>query len=388
MTEEQMERLKACPETVVNDTEFGPQIEAQAWSSEGPDTEPDIDSPHRPWSEVWQYAAALSSGGIAVAVAVGAILYVTGLGHGQATAPPPSTSSPPPTPSQPTLTTLPFTGLTAAIGVAVDSDGTVYAVDGGPELFKLSAGSTTSVRVPITGHGNVNDVAVDAAHNVYLITLKSNVVGDGGGEVLELTAESTTPIVLPFHGGTTYTQAGTVFPTGLAVDAAGDVYVTDTSEKLLELPARSSASIEIPLPKSPGSDIAVDNVGNLYIADTTRDYAYGPGRGHVFELPARSSTLIELPFPDLHELGSITVDREGNVYVTDYELRKAADWSPDNTDAYATNHRVLELPAGSTRPVQLPFPDHDGGAAVASDAAGNVYVTDHLGVLKLSGYRP
>jgi sugar lactone lactonase YvrE len=272
--------------------------------------------------------------------------------------------------------------LTRAGDIAVDSSGTVYATDGGHELIKLPAGSNTPVVLPLNDHGNVIGVAVDTAHNVYLITLKSNVVGGPGGEVLELPAGSDTPIVLPFTGGK-YTSTGAPFPTGLAVDTAGDVYITDVSENLLELPARSTSSVEIPMPRNKyvGNDIAFDGSGNLYFTDTTRGYAFGPGTGHVYEVPARSNTLIELPFPGIHELHSMTVDTTGNVYVTDYEIHKAADWTPDNLHAYTDNHRVLELPAGSsTTPIQLPFADRGGYTTVTADTVGNVYVTDDLGV--------
>jgi hypothetical protein len=101
---------EAAADTEAAPTAFGPQIAAQAWSTEDgePDTEPDVEQYHHEWSVAWRYAAALFSVGIAVSVAVGAILYVTGLGHDKATPPPPTASSTvaaPPLPPPPRVDT-------------------------------------------------------------------------------------------------------------------------------------------------------------------------------------------------------------------------------------------------------------------------------------------
>ena len=53
------------------------------------------------------------------------------------------------------------------------------------------------------------------------------------------------------------------------------------------------------------------------------------------------------------------MDSAGNVYVADVH-----------------NNRVVELPAGSESPVQLPFTSLNGPRGVAVDSAGNVYVAD------------
>jgi serine/threonine-protein kinase len=63
----------------------------------------------------------------------------------------------------------------------------------------------------------------------------------------------------------------------------------------------------------------------------------------------------------------VAVDAAGDVYVSDY-----------------TNNRVLELEAGSTTPVELPFTGLNNPWGVAVDTAGNVYVSDRYNrVLKL-----
>jgi serine/threonine-protein kinase len=56
----------------------------------------------------------------------------------------------------------------------------------------------------------------------------------------------------------------------------------------------------------------------------------------------------------------------GNLYVTDFG-----------------NHRVLKLAAGSSTPTVLPFTGLQTAGSVAVDAAGNPYVTDSNGVVKL-----
>ena len=68
-----------------------------------------------------------------------------------------------------TQTTLPFTEFSDPKGIAVDSAGSVYVVDGGHErVLTLAAGSDTQTEVPFAGLGNPWAVAVDGAGNVYV----------------------------------------------------------------------------------------------------------------------------------------------------------------------------------------------------------------------------
>jgi len=119
-------------------------------------------------------------------------------------------------------------------------------------------------------------------------------------------------------------------------------------------------------------DVAVDTAGNVYVADANNaagnafpaDTIYN----RVLELTAGSTTPVELPFTGLKNPSGVAVDTAGIVYIADYG-----------------NNRVLKLPAGSVTPVELPFTGLNLPEGVAVDTAGNVYITDYWNnrVLKL-----
>jgi sugar lactone lactonase YvrE len=209
---------------------------------------------------------------------------------------------------------LPFTGLDEPNGVAVDAAGNLYvtavlgAVAGGDpnntRVLKLPAGSATQEVLPFTGLGNPDDVAVDAAGNLYVTDHLKNLV-------VKLPTGSATQVVLSF--------TGLWGPVGVAVDSAG-IYVTDESNnRVLKLPAGSATQEVLPFTglHNPRG-VAVDPAGTLYVIDKSNN--------RVLKLPAGSATQEVLPFTGLNEPNGVAVDSAGNLYVTD-----------------TLNHRVLKL---------------------------------------------
>jgi streptogramin lyase len=81
--------------------------------------------------------------------------------------------------------------------------------------------------------------------------------------------------------------------------------------------------------------------------------------GRVVELPDGSTTPINLPFSGLTGSSGIAVDAAGDVFVAD-----------------SGNAQVLELAHGSTTPAPLGFTGLGTPSGVAVDASGNVFVTD------------
>jgi serine/threonine-protein kinase len=83
-----------------------------------------------------------------------------------------------------TVVQLPSAGLRAPTGVAVDSAGSVYVADNGNSsvpgalwsrrVLKLPAQSSTWVELPFTGLSAPAGVAVDRAGNVYVTDLHGN----------------------------------------------------------------------------------------------------------------------------------------------------------------------------------------------------------------------
>jgi serine/threonine-protein kinase len=90
--------------------------------------------------------------------------------------------------------------------------------------------------------------------------------------------------------------------------------------------------------------------------------------GRVVELPAGSSSPMVLPFSGLYQPQGLAVDSTGAVYVADF------------------NNRVVKLAAGSNSQSVLPFTGLNYPEGVAVDGQGNVYVADRGNnrVLKLA----
>ena len=120
-------------------------------------------------------------GGGAVAVIAAAVGIPALVKHSPSESAPTSSSPPTSSPrSYGAQVVLPFAGLNNPLGVAVDTAGTVYVIDG-DRVVKLAAASSTQDVLPFTGLNNATDVAVDSAGNLY--------VADGGNNrVLKLAA--------------------------------------------------------------------------------------------------------------------------------------------------------------------------------------------------------
>ncbi len=292
---------------------------------------------------------ALIAGAVVIVTVIAAAVGVPAIVGHRPSGSSPTPSESPPTSSEQTRsaqTVVPFTGLSAPKGVAVDTDGNLYLADYGHDrVLKLPAGSTTQTALPFTGLKEPYDVSVDAAGNLYAVEPNNR-------RVLKLPAGSTTQEVLPFTG---LNDPGAVAP-----DADGNLYLADYgNDRVLKLPAGSTTQEVLPFTGlTDPSGVAVDAAGNLYLAD------YGNDR--VLKLPAGSTTQEVLPFTGLIDPSEVAVDAAGNLYLADYG-----------------NDRVLKLPAGSATQEVLPFTDLKEPSDVAVDPEGNVYVTDDRQVLKL-----
>ncbi len=166
-------------------------------------------------------------------------------------------------------TELPFTGLSAPSGVAVDTAGNVYVTDFfHSRLVKLAAGSSTQTELPV--HPNSFGVAVDTAGSVYLALA-------GVGEVLKLTAGSDTPTKLLTGLGSSQ---------GVAVDTAGNVYVTG-DRGALKLTAGSDTPTKLPFTGLEGLlAVAVDAAGSVYVTGMVTDPGSAQAHGQVVKLAA------------------------------------------------------------------------------------------------------
>ncbi len=223
--------------------------------------------------------------------------------------------------------------------------------------------------LPFTGLEDPHDLAVDAEGNVYVADLhhvkNDKGFGDVTTRVIKLPAGSNTQTVLP-----QFVHAG------LVAGPAGAVWVVDAGKNhLVKLAAGSDTQIVLPLPDLGlrGVVMAMDATGNAYGMN-----GGGVDRGggccvpvHVVESEAGSDAPTVLLIIRVSILGGgpngMAVDAAGDVYVG----------NPTG---------VLKLAAGADTHTVLPFTQLRGVVDVAVDSGGNVYVVDaeQKRVLKLA----
>ncbi len=305
-------------------------------------------------------------------------------------------------------TTALFTRL---IGLAIDTNGAVYAADSACFTVRKIAGGTIATTAGNGTQGFSGDggqatkaalnpplnqyqgIAIDGGGNVYIADSGNRRIRkvDNAGVISTIAGNGTQ---IAAADGAAATATGLIDPRGVAVDGAGNVYIAETSNARVRRVtgdgtihtyagttfgdsgdggAATSAKISSPFA------IAIDGEGSLYISDVgaakirkvtssgiISTVAGNGQRGASGDGGAAASASID-------PLG-IAVDSAGNVFFAD----------PDN-------HKVREVVAatGFIKTVagdgNLGFKGDGGPAinaqlnqpeAVAIDAAGNLYIAD------------
>ena len=208
-----------------------------------------------------------------------------------------------------------------------------------------------------------NQITTDAAGNLYI-------ADPGQAKVVMYTAGSGASST-PSSVGT-----GLTMPTGIAVDGTGDVFIADSgtgsvyevpfglNEVTGSAPGLNSAS-QVTLVSGLGTSglqLAVDGMDNLYIAD--------PGNGRVVKLSgvgasttsnlAQVETLLTTGFT---APTAVATDAAGNVYVID-------------------GVNLFELVGGAGAPVTL-LNNLSGATGLAVDPSGAVYISSASGTTRI-----
>ncbi|MES2050299.1 MAG: hypothetical protein V4447_18015 [Pseudomonadota bacterium] len=274
--------------------------------------------------------------------------------------------------------------------VAADETGNVYVIDDGA-IRKISSNGdvitlagTTGVRGSADGMGAAasfngpNGIAVDKSGNVYVADRENHTIRkiSPAGQVTTLAGR------VGVYGSADGLGAAATFylPGDVTVDVSGNLYVADSQNHSIRKisPAgqvMTLAGTSVAFGSADGigsaarfyqpSNITVDNNGNLYVTDWNQGVRKITSAGIVTTL-AESSSIF----------GSITADHSGNIYVVDGKLiRKISSTGVITTLAgtQETGGVVLgDLPGR--------FGDING---VAVDAKNVLYLTTENAVLRI-----
>jgi len=246
-------------------------------------------------------------------------------------------------------------------GLAVDSSTNIYVADfGNLAIRKISPAGTNWVVTTLAGSTGVSgtndgtgsaalfsqmlDVAVDAAHNVYVADTGNFTIRKitSGGVATTLAGKAGQQGILDATGG----AARFSDPDGLASDAAGNLYVADGPS----IRKVTSAGVVTTLAGCPSGG-CTNAIGS----------ADGDGTTARFGLPS-----------------GVAVDGAGNLYVADLYGDTIRKITPTGTNWMVTTLAGSPFQAGAADGIgsNARFNQPSG---VAVDGAGNVYVSDSAG---------
>jgi sugar lactone lactonase YvrE len=200
----------------------------------------------------------------------------------------------------------------------------------------------------------------------------------------------------PSSGGTSQadaTQARFNRPMGIARDSSGNLYIADSGNNTIR--KKTPTGVVTTLAGSPGASgsadgtgaaarfsalrgITVDGAGNVYAVDNSAVRKISPA-GVVTTLAGASGELGDADGPGatarFRRPWGVAVDGSGNVYVADTENSLVRRISTDGTVSTYAGTRGMRGRADGTATTATFL----GPVGIATDPAGNVYLTDWFG---------
>lgn len=263
----------------------------------------------------------------------------------------------------------------------ITPDGLVSTLAGLPGVPGSADGTGHDARFNLPGR-----IAVDGAGNVYVPDTSNHTIRQVTAAGVVTTVAGRAGAIGSADG--TGAAARFVGPSGVAIDGAGALFVNDESaiRKLTPdgaVTTFAGTAAEIGSTDGAGPDarfgdlggLAVDSAGNTYVADTSNNtirridvkatVATVAGTAGAFGSQDGTGTAARFDTP-----ASVTVDGAGNVFIADFgnsTIRKLS------TAGLVTTYAGVPGVFGSGDGAAGHF---NGPNGLASDAAGNLFVTD------------
>jgi len=269
--------------------------------------------------------------------------------------------------------------ITTPVGVAVGSDGTVYATEWESNSVRVFGPNNTSVTWNRDGNpewdfNRPTGIAVDADNHVYVADTRNGrvLVFDSAGALLRTI------------GGPGIDPGTFVLPIGVAVDASKNVYVVDyglvvsgipVGHRVQKIAPNGTATVWGSYGTGNGQfrnpvGIALDSDGSFYVTD------YGNDRIQKFNASGQYITQWTSPGPGPGEIAGpagIAVDADHNVYVAEggdlFEKATHTNFHVQKFDSSGTLLTSIGSPGGADGQFVNPL-------GVTLDGNGVMYVAD------------
>jgi sugar lactone lactonase YvrE len=304
--------------------------------------------------------------------------------------------------------TGPLASFNLPTGIAVDNSGNVFVADSDNETIReVSPSGLVTTLAGAAGLPGSSDGTGSAARFNAPMGLAASAgnlyVADSANNTIRAALASGAVSTVAGTGSSGYvdgtaSQARFLSPTGVAVDAGGNVYVADPAEEAIRRITPSGMVSTYAGGGASGSAdgtgsgasfdgpnaLAADAAGNLYVADTGNDtirkIAPGGATTTLAGIPGVSGNADGKPSAATFNapLG-VAVDPSGNVYVADTGNGTVREISAAGMVTTVAGTAGVSGYLDENGP-DAEFDELDG---ITTDAAGNVYVVEGTGTVRM-----